>query len=1195
MVGGTSSQSNAGQKMPRSISIPLSPIRSSQDKLAEPIWKGSANNLSQEQGEKQKPEIDIVEHKLSLDAIMKAYSTHADPVRPLSSRGIDSEEADHRRSHGLLGTDQPLKKGCVGALSSEPRIGGLAPGKPFGKNELSPPKRKPWYFVWLESFVNLFNILLIAAGIGHITVYFFNEDENFANGYIGMILLVVSFLNASIEFYELQKIAAILKSFTSLIPLQCRIVRGQMLIDVPAVDLAPGDVVYIRYGDRVPADLYIFNSSDLRVDMSSLTGESDPVSKWSTIAIRKEDQDISTMSSGIGAGEGYGVVIRTGDRTVIGGVTKLNSKINKRRSPLSREISKFCKNLSLFATITALIFFLISLMIRGRSFALSLHFGIGILVAWIPQGLPITVTMLLTIAGRRMADDNVLVKDLHGVETLGAITLLATDKTGTLTRNEMTVVNLWTDLTIFDTLASQDKTAVDAKERPLKIDIAGVPQILHIAATCTRARFNRTDVPTNERSILGDATDAGLFKFAANKLKNFDKVGDLYPKVFEIPFNLETKTHITIHRKPHQDGGLTMHIKGAPECVLERCTSILVSTAGRNTASSKASLTQGIAIPISDIHRRAFDRAYEQLARKGLRLIAFAQVLLPGNKFPDNFSFSADKGNFPTQNFTFVGLAGLEDPPKHGVREAVGKIRSAGIKIMMVTGDHPLTAVSIGKRVNMITGGDEGMQPWEPLQASPPRHTRNATIFKCGRAAVVLGSRIPQLSQEEWDALLIEQDELIFARALPQHKLEIVQRAQALGHIVGVTGDGVNDAAALKKADLGIAMNHTGSDVSKEAAGMILLDDNFASTVHGILEGRLIFTNLKKSIAYTLSHIIPEVVPYLLSVLVPIPIAITASQVLMVDLGFELFTTVSFAWDPPENESILMTMAPRRPVTLDSIAKMKKAEQKRKQRSKRSDSIPVSQAGAQQNDHDTPQNRTLSRRIRDWRYWRDIQNEAFVIFSGPVGERLVDVEVLCWSYLEAGLAETGGAILTFFVVLASHGITALDAVRAQRAGRFFKPHSPHLELISGTILDGMQQYEALAQAQSAFYLSIFIIQMWNLFACKARLELPYGRFMFRNRNTWFSLLAGVIFTTVVVYTPLGNDLFLTSWRLNPIFLLIPVSFGFLVLIYSAIRKIILRRVSPTKWSDPIQGLNMVKSAWSLNDMRRPSAGTYQTL
>jgi sodium/potassium-transporting ATPase subunit alpha len=321
---------------------------------------------------------------------------------------------------------------------------------------------------------------------------------------------------------------------------------------------------------------------------------------------------------------------------VIGQIAKLSKAEKKKRSPLSSEISRFCRTISTLATSTAFFFFILSVS-RGFGFNAAFQFCVGMLVAWIPQGLPVTVTMLLAIAGRRMAERNVLVKDLHGVETLGTITMLATDKTGTLTMNEMKVARIWTNLsTMF-----AGEGAVPMGDKPLKLETSGVAQILHIASTCTRAQFETMTGKPSERNIIGDATDKGLLKFVANRLANVDKLPALYPKVFEIPFSSDTKTHLTVHRKAHKEGGLTMHVKGAPERVFASCSTILLN---------------GKPETITERHKEQFTDAYEQMAKRGERVLAFAQLLLPGRKYPDNYRFSLEKRNFPTVSFLLISF-----------------------------------------------------------------------------------------------------------------------------------------------------------------------------------------------------------------------------------------------------------------------------------------------------------------------------------------------------------------------------------------------------------------------------------------------------------------------------------------------------------------------------------------------------------
>ncbi|KAJ3005454.1 hypothetical protein HKX48_000679 [Thoreauomyces humboldtii] len=758
---------------------------------------------------------DVVEHRLTFASLVERFATSVDLRNPLRSQGLTATEATVRL------------------------------GK-HGPNVLTPPQRTPWYWRFVQCLGNLFNVLLAAAGVGYFVTYAINPVDYFENAYIGAILIGVAFINAGIEFYELQKIAAILASFNTLITTQAEVIRDGVLVTVLARYLVPGDVIVVRAGAKVAADVVLLSATDCKVDVSSLTGESDPTTRQPLPHGAGPDLEAidapNLLFNGavVVSGESIGIVVKTGDATVLGQIAALTKLEKKRRSPLSSEIHRFCHTISVLATLTALVFFVFAVA-RGRNFNYALTFGIGILVAWIPQGLAVTVTMLLTIAGRRMQERSVLVKDLHGVETLGAITMLATDKTGTLTRNEMTVVNVFTNgMTWFAGPGGAKECPLG--ERPLKVDVSGVAQILHMAVTCTRATFDRTDVPIAERVALGDATESGMLRWAASKLVNIDKVGvlfeplsvrlpktqnllssqlfqlsALYPKVFEVPFSSESKSHITIHRKGHMQGGLTLHMKGAPEVIWSRCSTVWL---------------EGKAVAISDHDRKKWTAAHAAMCAKGHRVLAYAMLQLSGAKYPDNWKFDREKNNFPTTDLTFLGLVSLEDPPKTGVRQAIGTMRLAGIKVVMVTGDHPLTAEAVATKVNIITSPAPTRltHPADLPLGSPLRSSTQASSI------IITGAVVPHLTNSDWLHVLLH-DEIVFARTSPNQKLEIVTRGQALGHIIGVTGDGVNDAAALKKADLGIAMNKSGSDVSKEAAGMILLDDDFATIVRGILEG----------------------------------------------------------------------------------------------------------------------------------------------------------------------------------------------------------------------------------------------------------------------------------------------------------------------------------------------------------------------
>jgi sodium/potassium-transporting ATPase subunit alpha len=936
-----------------------------------------------------------------------------------------------------------------------------------------------------------------------------------------------------------------------MIPAKCTVVREGSMKVMPATELVKGDVVFVKIGDKVPADIYIISCNEMKVDNSSLTGESDPQERNPKNSQENplEATNLAFNSSLVVSGEGFGIVIRTGDNTVIGQIASLTQGESKRSSPLNEEIGFVVKFIGVLAITTAAVFFGISVAVYKDGMS-AFKFAVGILVAWVPQGLPATVTMLLTIASKRMAGQNVLVKDLQGVETLGAITLLATDKTGTLTRNQMTVANVWTH---FKMLALMGDSCVKSDgEIPFDSSLKGVQDILHISALCSRARFDKTDGPIEQREIFGDATETGLYRLATQKLTAFDSLTQKFPKVFEIPFNSDTKWHMSIHKYKHPTGSLVLYIKGAPERVLRVCNTII----GEN----------GEINPLSEKDQALFAKSYEFMASKGHRVLAFAKLELNGKDFPENYQFSKETKNYPVNQFTFVGLASLEDPPKHGVREAVGTCRRAGIKVVMVTGDHPLTAEAIGRKINIMLADTK-------VRAAKKAGISQSEIHEEDVKAIVIhGECIDSLTEEEWDNIF-SKEEIIFARTSPKHKLQIVKRAQALGHIVGVTGDGVNDSPALKKADLGIAMNISGSDVSKEAASMILLDDNFASIINGIKEGRLIFLNLKKSIQYVLTHSIPEVIPQLLHVVLPYPLGINPLQLFAVDLGFELFAALSFAFEPPESEG-LMKLPPRKPVDGESV------EMVRNQRA--FDAQFMQGEGGVTSAEEIPRDLTLAeklRRMRSLEYWSRL--------FGPqnVGEVLVDRGLIVQSYIEFGLLEYLGAQITFDMALymSKYKLTRSGAIQCmiQTSSNFGSLHNK-VDCIpnDGPVVPANDQIELLKQAQSAFYLAIMVIQMCNLFACKCRLISPLSSYIFRNKKTWYSLLGGIGFSMFIVFVPGVSDIFGCSRHLNLFPLLIALGFGFLIYFYSAARFWVLQRLRPLSFIPEPLGLHMHPTKFS---------------
>lgn len=519
-------------------------------------------------------------------------------------------------------------------------------------------------------------------------------------------------------------------------------------------------------------------------------------------------------------------------------------------------------------------------------------FLIGIIVANVPEGLLATVTVCLTLTAKRMASKNCLVKNLEAVETLGSTSTICSDKTGTLTQNRMTVAHMWFDDRILEADTTDEQQAAQYGK-----DNASFMALARVAALCNRAEFKagQNDVPILKRDCTGDASEQALLKCTEQALGNVMAWRDKNAKMIEIPFNSTNKFQVSVHEtEDKNDPSYLLVMKGAPERILDRCSTILMN---------------GEELPLDDRLKAAFEKAYLELGGLGERVLGFCDYKLPTDQFPPGFQFKIDEDlNFPTEGLRFVGLMSMIDPPRAAVPDAVAKCRSAGIKVIMVTGDHPITAKAIAKSVGIIS---EGMETVEDI-AIRLGISVDEVNPRDAHAAVVHGGELRDYSQDQLDDIIYYHREIVFARTSPQQKLTIVEGCQRQGHIVAVTGDGVNDSPALKKADIGVAMGIAGSDVSKQAADMILLDDNFASIVTGVEEGRLIFDNLKKSIAYTLTSNIPEISPFLMFILLDIPLPLGTVTILCIDLGTDMWPAISLAYE--EAESDIMKRKPRNPV-----------------------------------------------------------------------------------------------------------------------------------------------------------------------------------------------------------------------------------------------------------------------------------------
>merc|ERR1712001_401968 len=767
----------------------------------------------------------------------------------------------------------------------------------YGLNQLTPPPTTP---EWVKFCQNLFSgfacllwlgaILCFVAYSIQATAYEEPPDDNL---YLGVVLTAVVTVTGIFSYYQESKSAKIMESFKNLVPQYALVRRDGEKISISAAELTLGDIVEVKFGDRVPADLRVLEARGFKVDNSSLTGESEPQARTPEFTHDNplETKNLAFFSTNAVEGTATGMVVNIGDNTVMGRIAGLASGLESDETPIAKEIAHFIHIITGVAVFLGVTFFIIAIIL-GYNWLDAVIFLIGIIVANVPEGLLATVTVCLTLTAKRMASKNCLVKNLEAVETLGSTSCICSDKTGTLTQNRMTVAHMWFDNKIQEADTSEDQSGASFDK-----NAPGWKTLERVAMLCNRAEFKggQQQVSILKKEVNGDASEAAILKCTELTKGNVMDYRARNKKVCEIPFNSQNKFQVSIHETedPNEKRYL-MVMKGAPERILERCSTIVIDGTER---------------PLTQDWKNAFETAYMQLGGLGERVLGFCDFMLPADKYPKGYPFDPDEENFPLSGLRFVGLMSMIDPPRAAVPDAVLKCRSAGIKVIMVTGDHPITAKAIARSVGIISEGTETVEDIAtrkgiPVQEVNPREAR---------ACVVHGGELKDLNEKQIDEILMYHTEIVFARTSPQQKLIIVEGCQRMGRIVAVTGDGVNDSPALKKADIGVAMGIAGSDVSKQAADMILLDDNFASIVTGVEEGRLIFDNLKKSIAYTLTSNIPEISPFLVFILADVPLPLGTVTILCIDLGTDMVPAISMAYEKAESD--IMKRPPRNPFT----------------------------------------------------------------------------------------------------------------------------------------------------------------------------------------------------------------------------------------------------------------------------------------
>ncbi|MCS7235406.1 MAG: cation-translocating P-type ATPase [Armatimonadota bacterium] len=712
----------------------------------------------------------------------------------------------------------------------------------YGPNELQSAHRvSPWP-VLLGQFKNVLILILLAAtalsaALGHVV-------ESVAITIIVLFAVLLGF----VQEYRAEKALEALRRMAAPV---AHVLRDGREVRVPARDLVPGDVVVLRIGDRVPADLRLLEAANLQVDEAPLTGESVPVAK-SPAPLADADvplgdrANMAYAGTTVTFGRGRGVVVATGMATEFGKIARMLETVQAGRTPLQENLDRVGHTLARAAFVVVALVVALGLL-RGQPLLQMFVFGIALAVAVVPEALPAVVTISLAIGVQRMVRRNALVRRLPAVETLGSVSVICSDKTGTLTKNEMTVRKVYVADELWEVSGEgyEPSGQFFLDGRPAQPSEA-LRLLLRAASLASDAEVTATD---GRWTVQGDPTEAALVVAAAKAGLDKRELEASFPRVHEVPFTSERKRMTTLHRSPE---GLVAYSKGAPEVLVDSCRAVLTA--------------QGV-VPLDPQRRHHILQVARSFAEDALRVLAVAWK--PG---ADVQTLESD--------MVLLGVVGMMDAPRPEAKAAVRVCQEAGVKVVMITGDHPLTAQVIGRELGILKGG-----------------------------RLITGTELDRVSDDQLAHQVEDLD--IYARVSPAHKLRVVTALQQRGHVVAMTGDGVNDAPALKKADIGVAMGITGTEVSKEAADMVLLDDNFASIVAAVEEGRGIFSNIKKYLMYLLSSNVGEILLMAAAGLWGLPLPLTAVQILYVNLATDGLPALALSVDPPEPD--LMRRPPRNP------------------------------------------------------------------------------------------------------------------------------------------------------------------------------------------------------------------------------------------------------------------------------------------
>jgi Ca2+-transporting ATPase len=737
----------------------------------------------------------------------------------------------------------------------------------FGPNELKKEKRKSPLKLFLEQFTDILIIILLIA-----TVLSFAVGE----AYDALVIIAIVMACAVLGFTQEYKAEKALEALRKMTAPTATVLRDGKEMQLETKDIVPGDVVLLYTGDKVPADARLIEAINMKTDEAPLTGESTPVNK--NVNPLPEETVVSdrrnTVFTGtvVVYGRGKAVVTSTGMNTEFGKIAKMVQVTEEEETPLEKRMAHVGKWLGILSVAVCLLVAVFG-MIRGREILDMILWGISLAVAAVPEALPAVVTGALAVGMYRMARENSIVRKLPAVETLGCTSIICADKTGTMTKGEMTVERIYVNgkavkVTGVGYEPQGDFLFEDERREPN--EEKELHMLLKAATLCNDSRLEKAE---GRWTVKGDPTEGALVVAATKAGLWKEEIGKEEPRIDEIPFSSERKRMSTVHEL--SNGDKIAYMKGAPEIVLERCTKIY---------------TNGKISKLTEETRKQLLSVNEAMAIQALRNLGFAGKELPEST--SSFDEEDEKG------FVFLGMMGMIDPPREEVKDAIYQCNKAGIKVVMVTGDHKLTAVAVAKELNLI--GENEKED----------------------GTVLTGAELDKLSDEEFENFV--EDLAIYARVSPEHKVRIVKALRKKGYICAMTGDGVNDAPALKRADIGVAMGITGTEVTKEASDMVLADDNFATIVRAVREGREIYDNIKKYLTYLLRCNIMEILVMFIAMMitpdplfdissgiVPPAVALTTIQILWVNLTTDGLPAIALGVDPGDPD--LMERKPRDP------------------------------------------------------------------------------------------------------------------------------------------------------------------------------------------------------------------------------------------------------------------------------------------